>query len=182
MLNRFQIYCIPYGIDTKAYQPLERQICRSVLGIPASKNVLMFGAKSFKNSRKGSDLLLKALSSLPDSLKKETVLLTIGSRSEEIPESCSIPAINLGYLENERLQSLAYPIFHKLCTLLNVRSARRMKLRLVSERISRFERLSSWRNSHCCNASKLAKFNPLNRALSSCHKRSVGPRSGLAGS
>jgi len=108
MLNRFQIYCIPYGIDTKAYQPLERQICRSVLGIPASKKVLMFGAKSFKNSRKGSDLLLKALSSLPDSLKKETVLLTIGSRSEEIPESCSIPAINLGYLENERLQSLAY--------------------------------------------------------------------------
>ena len=73
------------------------------------------------------------------------------------------------------------PIFHKLCTLLKARTARRMKLRLVSERISRFESVSSWRNHHCCRASKLAKFSPLNRALSSYHKRSVGPRSGLAG-
>ena len=66
------------------------------------------------------------------------------------------------------------PIFHKLCTLLKARTARRMKLRLVSEPISRFERVSSWRNHHCCRASKLAKFSPWNRALSSCHKQLHG--------
>ena len=108
LLNRFPIHHIPNGIDTEAYQPLDCQNCRSLLGIPLGKNVLMFGAASLQDPRKGGDLLLDALSNLPNSLKTETVLLTIGSGGEAIAETVGIPTLNLDYVASDRLKSLAY--------------------------------------------------------------------------
>ncbi|NMG05957.1 glycosyltransferase family 4 protein [Brasilonema sp. UFV-L1] len=108
MLNRFPVHHIPNGIDTEAYQPLDTQQCRSLLGIPTSKKVLMFGAESLKDSRKGGDLLLKALQNLPASLKAETVLLTIGNAGEAISEAVGIATLNLGYVSSDRLKSIAY--------------------------------------------------------------------------
>ncbi|NEP22339.1 glycosyltransferase family 4 protein [Moorena sp. SIO3I6] len=108
MLNRFPVHHIPYGIDTEAYQPLDTEQCRSLLGIPKNKKVLMFGAVSFNDSRKGSDLLLKALSLLPKSLKAETVLLTMGSSGEGISEAVEMQTLNLGYVSSDRLKSIAF--------------------------------------------------------------------------
>ena len=108
MLNRFPIYHIPNGIDTEVYQPLDSQQCRTLLGIPTSKKVLMFGAQSFKDNRKGGDLLLKALTSLPTSLINETVLLTLGNGGEVISEAAGMPILNLGYANGDRLKSIAY--------------------------------------------------------------------------
>jgi glycosyltransferase involved in cell wall biosynthesis len=108
MLNRFPIHHIPYGIDTEAYQPLEAEQCRSLLGIPTGKKVLMFGAESLKDPRKGGDLLLKGLSSLPESLKAETVLLTLGNDGEAISEAAGMQTLNLGYLSSDRLKAVAY--------------------------------------------------------------------------
>ncbi len=65
MLGQFPIHCIPYGIDTDAYQPLDSGQCRSVLGIPLDKRVLLFGAQSLTDQRKGGDLCLKRCSSSP---------------------------------------------------------------------------------------------------------------------
>jgi glycosyltransferase involved in cell wall biosynthesis len=108
MLNRFPIHHIPYGIDTQAYQPLDSEQCRSLLGIPIGKKVLMFGAESLKDSRKGGDLLLKALSSLPASLKAETVVLTIGEGGEAISEAAGMATLHLGYVSSHRLKAIAY--------------------------------------------------------------------------
>jgi glycosyltransferase involved in cell wall biosynthesis len=108
MLSRFPIHHIPHGIDTDAYQPLEREQARFRLGIPTGKKVLMFGAEKLKDTRKGGDQLLKALSSLPASLKAETVLLTLGSGGEAIAEFAGITTLNLGYVSSDRLKSIAY--------------------------------------------------------------------------
>lgn len=108
MLNRFTIHQIPSGINTEAYQPLDPEQCRSLLGIPINKKVLMFGAASLTDTRKGGDLLLKALSSLPESLKAETVLLTIGDGGEAITETAGMATLNLGYVSSDRLKSIAY--------------------------------------------------------------------------
>ncbi|HEY9710226.1 MAG TPA: glycosyltransferase, partial [Oculatellaceae cyanobacterium] len=108
MLNRFPIHYIPYGIDTEAYQPLDPELCRSLLGISGGKRVLMFGADSLKNSRKGGELLLKSLQSLPESLKAETVLLTLGNGGEGISEAVGMATLNLGYLSSDRLKAIAY--------------------------------------------------------------------------
>lgn len=108
MLNRFPIYHIPNGIDTNAYQPLDRQLCKAVLDIPSNKRVLLFGADSLKDQRKGGDLLLKTLQQLPQFLKSETVLLTFGNGSETITSELGMRTINLGYINSDRLKSIAY--------------------------------------------------------------------------
>ncbi|NEQ04537.1 MULTISPECIES: glycosyltransferase family 4 protein [unclassified Moorena] len=108
MLNRFGIHHIPYGINTEVYQPLESKQCKSLLGIPTSKKVLMFAATNLAENRKGGDLLLKALQSLPQSLKAESVVLTFGSGGETIAETVGIPALNLGYASNDRFKAIAY--------------------------------------------------------------------------
>ncbi len=108
MLNRFAVHHIPYGIDTVAYQPIDQELCRKVLGISQHKYVLMFGAQSLKQSRKGGDLLVEALALLPDSLKAETVLLTIGNGGEVIAKTVGIPYLSLDYVGSDRLKSVAY--------------------------------------------------------------------------
>jgi len=108
MLNRFSIHYIPYGIDTELYQPLDSEQCRAVLGIPTHKNVLMFGAESLSDNRKGGDLLFQALSCLPDALKADTVLLMIGSNSESISKAIGMQTIELGYVGSDRLKAIAY--------------------------------------------------------------------------
>lgn len=108
MLNRFPIHYIPHGIDTEVYQPLDSQQCRSLLGIQPGKKVLMFGSENLKDRRKGGDLLLKSLKSLPESLKTETVLVTIGHSSEDISKEVGISNLNLGYLSSDRLKCIAY--------------------------------------------------------------------------
>jgi glycosyltransferase involved in cell wall biosynthesis len=108
VLNRFAIHHIPYGIDTQIYQPLEPELCRSLLGIAPNKKVLMFGAESLKDPRKGGDLLLKILQQLPDSLRQELVLLTMGHGGEKIESTVNIETINLGYIGGDRLKVIAY--------------------------------------------------------------------------
>lgn len=108
ILARFPIYHIPNGIDTEAYQPLDPHQCRSLLGIPERKSVLLFSTVSLTDPRKGGDLLLKALQSLPNSLKAETVILTMGKGGEKITQLTGMPTFNLGYVGGDRLKSIAY--------------------------------------------------------------------------
>ena len=108
MLSRFPIHHIPNGIDTDAYQSLDRHLCKAVLDIPQDKRVLLFGADSLKDRRKGGDLLFNALQQLPQSLKAEVLLLTFGNGSEAITAKLGIPTISLGYISSDRLKSLAY--------------------------------------------------------------------------
>jgi glycosyltransferase involved in cell wall biosynthesis len=110
MLNRFSIHHIPNGIDTEVYQPLDPEQCKAILRIPKEKKILMFGAASLKDPRKGTDLVLEALLQLPESLKRETILLTIGHGGEEIATSVGMEIIDLGYLNNDLLKSMAFSV------------------------------------------------------------------------
>lgn len=108
MLERFPIYHIPNGIDTNLYEPLDRDQCRALLGIPPRKKVLMFGALNVKHHRKGGDLLLAALEKLPAALKKEIVLLVIGSRGQSLSQIAGIQTIDMGFVTHARLKAMCY--------------------------------------------------------------------------
>ncbi|MGF1479790.1 MAG: glycosyltransferase family 4 protein [Cyanophyceae cyanobacterium] len=108
ILQRFPIHHVPNGIDTQIFAPLNKHQCRTLLGITAERKVLMFSAHSLKDSRKGGDLLLKTLSRLPDSVKQEAVLLTLGDGGEAIAGAVGLPTINLGYVSGDRLKAIAY--------------------------------------------------------------------------
>lgn len=108
MLNRFPISHIPHGIDTHIYQPLDKAICKSLLGIPEGKKVIMFAAVNIKEKRKGGDLLLEALAQLPERIKKDVIILTLGKAGNELAESTKLPVHNMGFIENDRLKSIFY--------------------------------------------------------------------------
>lgn len=108
ILNRFSVHYIPYGIDTKAYQPLDPLLCKKLLDIPTDKKVLLFAAADLKDHRKGGYLLLNALKQLPQALKAETILLTFGKQNEALTSEVGIPTISLGYISSNRLKSIAY--------------------------------------------------------------------------
>jgi glycosyltransferase involved in cell wall biosynthesis len=108
MLARFPIQQIPNGIDTQAYQPIESDKCRDILGIPQNKKVLLFAAQNLQNYTKGGDLLVKALSCLPESLKQETILLTIGKDDGTIAATVGLEILNLGYINDDHQKSVAY--------------------------------------------------------------------------
>jgi glycosyltransferase involved in cell wall biosynthesis len=108
MLNRFPIHQIPHGVDCEVYQPLDSEQCRALLGIQPGKKVLMFASMGLHYFSKGGDLLLKALQSLPESMKAEAVLLLLGDRGEAIAETAGIQALDLGYVRNDRLKVIAY--------------------------------------------------------------------------
>jgi glycosyltransferase involved in cell wall biosynthesis len=108
MLKHFPIHHIPYGIDTEAYQPLNREHCKSILGLTNTAHVLLFGATSLKDRRKGGDLLLAVLQGLPETLKANLALLTLGDGGDTIAKSAQLPIINLGYVTCDRIKSMAY--------------------------------------------------------------------------
>jgi glycosyltransferase involved in cell wall biosynthesis len=107
MLQRFPIHHIPYGVDLTLYEPLDPLHCRALLGIPPNKKVMMFCAFDLADSRKGGDLLLAALQLLPETLKAESMLLTIGS-SSNLEQMTGIPTLNLGQVAHDRLKAIAY--------------------------------------------------------------------------
>ncbi|MBW4506332.1 MAG: glycosyltransferase family 4 protein [Scytonematopsis contorta HA4267-MV1] len=107
MLQRFPIHHIPYGVDTEVYRLRDKQDCRKVLGIPQNKKVLMFNSLSMKDHRKGGDLLLKALEELPQTLKSEIVLLTIGG-GEGLPKDNGLQTVNFGFVNSDDFKAILY--------------------------------------------------------------------------
>lgn len=106
-LSRHPIHYIPNGIDTETYRPLDRAECRSILGLPLDKFVLLFGAQLLGDRRKGGDLLLKALHCLPESLKANTLLLTMGETGGA-SENLGMKTVNLGYVGDDDKKAIVY--------------------------------------------------------------------------
>jgi len=108
MLNRFPIHYIPFGIDTEIYQPHNAHNCRSLLNIPNDYKVLLIGAQTLTNPRKGTDLVVKALSGLPENIKVKTILLTFGDSPPTISEIVGIKTLHLGYINSDSLKAIVY--------------------------------------------------------------------------
>lgn len=108
MLADCDVRHIPHGVDTDVFQPLDKEYCRSLLGIPKGKNVLFCAMESMHRPLKGADLLVKALRELPESILKDSVLLLFGQTSREILKQVSMPVINLGFIQHDRLKAIAF--------------------------------------------------------------------------
>ncbi|WP_120951093.1 glycosyltransferase [Helicobacter sp. L8] len=52
---------IPNPINTEQYKPLDKTLCRQLLGLPLPQKLIGFGAMDTSNPIKGGDLLLQAL-------------------------------------------------------------------------------------------------------------------------
>ncbi|WP_104695992.1 glycosyltransferase [Helicobacter salomonis] len=75
---------IPNPIDTQTYKPLDKSVCRSLLGLNTSKKLVGFGAMEIDNPIKGCDLLLEALQKL-ESTQIELVVFGASAHMFNLP-------------------------------------------------------------------------------------------------
>jgi glycosyltransferase involved in cell wall biosynthesis len=108
MLGRFPVRHVPHGIDTACYEPLDRQQCRSLLGVPPDKKVLMFMAKSLHSSVKGGQVLTEVFRRLPRAIKDRLILLLVGNQGKMMADALGVQAIDCGYISNDRLKAICY--------------------------------------------------------------------------
>lgn len=104
LLSEFPITVIPYGLDTTVFTPRDRRLSRQALEIPLSAKVVLFGAATLQNQRKGFRLLTEALASMTD--RRELWLLSFGGRGA--PIDGDITHVDIGSVENDRFLALIY--------------------------------------------------------------------------
>jgi glycosyltransferase involved in cell wall biosynthesis len=68
----------------------------------------MFGAVRLNDRRKGGDLLIKALESLPRALQEDIVLLLLGHNGEAMAQTVKLQTLPLGYVTGARLKAIAF--------------------------------------------------------------------------
>lgn len=102
LFAQYPHYHIPYGFPTDIFRPLDKKVCREILGLPLEKKIILFVADSVESTRKGFAFLKKALEQLQN---PEVCLCAIGSKTQlEQKENL----IELGKIVDERLMAMAY--------------------------------------------------------------------------
>lgn len=108
ILGHLPVCHIPNGVDTEVYQPLDPVMCRTALGVPTHKKVLLFAAANVARPNKGGALLLKALHGLSPALQKDLVLLLMGDGGDLLASATDLDVRPMGYVGGVRLKTLLY--------------------------------------------------------------------------
>lgn len=104
LLGRFEIVCIPHGLDFDVFQPRDRRAAREVFGIPQGELVVMFAAAAIDQQSKGLRYLLEAMQHI--SVERPVTLVSLGVNSQQVTTRHNYVAV--GALTSERLLSYAY--------------------------------------------------------------------------
>lgn len=102
-----EVRCIPNGVDTHIFYPLDRATARSRLGIPMSNNVILFVASQLHDPQKGYPYFMEAIAKL-NLPKKETVVLTMGGGRLPADGLSGFPIKALGYISDEAKMAEVY--------------------------------------------------------------------------
>jgi glycosyltransferase involved in cell wall biosynthesis len=98
------ITTIHLGLDPSQYAVIDKSVARQALQIPEGKFVIGFACSDFHEKRKGADLLLKALESLPS----DKILLLIFGSGKWPQNAGRYQTISMGSIGSPRFQSLYY--------------------------------------------------------------------------
>ncbi len=101
LTKRFPKKLISCGVDTDIYKPYDSKLVRTLLGLPLNKKIILFGADSLSDKRKGITLLLEALNMINLS---QIQLVSFGGH----PIKSDLNIINLGYINDEKLLAMLY--------------------------------------------------------------------------
>jgi glycosyltransferase involved in cell wall biosynthesis len=85
LLGKFPIECVPNGVDTDTFRPLDQSGSRQSLGLPLKTPLVLFVANDVMTPRKGFTFLRRALTQLRErGLNVE--LITAGKGRPDIPD------------------------------------------------------------------------------------------------
>lgn len=101
LFGNYSIDIIPNGFPLDVFRPFSKANIRNRLNLPVNAKVILFGADSVTNKRKGFAYLLGALNRFPLKYGDDCILLTFGT----LPQGTKIPSkykvINIGQIADE---------------------------------------------------------------------------------
>ncbi|NOY16063.1 MAG: glycosyltransferase [Gammaproteobacteria bacterium] len=108
LFQNLRIEILPNGIDHERFHPMDRVLARQILGLPADKKLILFGAGSATSDRrKGFHLLMEALKKLEaKNTKPDYELVVFGALSGETEVTSKIHY--LGNLHDEISMAIVY--------------------------------------------------------------------------
>ena len=104
LFGKFPVTVIHNGLDANTFAPRNTTVARQALGLPHEARIVLFGADSVGERRKGFDLLDQALIGLDK--VKGIFLITVGRGLPHF--QARIPHVHFGHLNNDQLLSLIY--------------------------------------------------------------------------
>lgn len=111
LLSRFPIHVIPNGLPTDIFKPYPQSKIRESLQIPKDAFVILFGADSVANVRKGFIHLVRALehikSLVPDN---QIAIATFGQHAQEAVQQLGFPTYTFNYVDKESELALIYSL------------------------------------------------------------------------
>lgn len=115
LFGNHRVELIPLAIDTSMFRPIDQSVARKVLGLPACKKIIFFGATLLDDPRKGMPYLHDALHRFKSMIAlevqawdNEILLLIAGSHSKQLADSLPFPSRELGYLRDDVTLALTY--------------------------------------------------------------------------
>lgn len=109
LLHNARVEVIPNGIDTARFRPFDQRFARDVFGLPADKKLILFGAHTLTEERKGFAHLPSALRLLAESgWGERAALVTYGENNGTPRENLPLPVYHLGTIHDDRVLALAY--------------------------------------------------------------------------
>lgn len=110
LFKGLRIEVIPNGLNIKKYQPIDKQLAKSLLDLPQDKQIILFGAISAtRDPRKGFNLLQTALQRLSQStLPERSELVVFGSSQPAQTLDLGFKTHYLGYLHDNLSLAIAY--------------------------------------------------------------------------
>lgn len=109
LLSSFPIHVIPNGLPTDIFKPYPQNKIRNLLQIPKEDFVILFGADSLANMRKGFIHLVRALEHMkvlvPDN---QIALATFGQHAQLAVQQLGFPTYTFDYIDKESDLALIY--------------------------------------------------------------------------
>ena len=100
-----RVEVIPYGVDTTTFKPIDRAAARALLGLPADRRLVMFGAHD-DTPRKGFRELAAALRAL--AREDDVEALVVGPRTLAERADLAVPLHARGPFRDEVSMAAAY--------------------------------------------------------------------------
>jgi len=110
LMKDWPVSVIPATIDLHQFRPWDKRFSREVLGLPAKRKLILFGAVGgLKDQNKGGDLLEKAIrNGVSRGFFADVEGIVFGQSAPAIPLEFGIPLHWMGRLSDEATLSLIY--------------------------------------------------------------------------
>jgi glycosyltransferase involved in cell wall biosynthesis len=106
--DSLSVNVISNGVDLDIYRPIDKQKAREILGLPANETILLWGAASLGNLRKGYSYTARAMELIQNNGKIEPLLITMG-KEKRMDEKYPLGKVkHFGFVQDPTRQALMY--------------------------------------------------------------------------